>query len=311
MRAALLVIATGCYAPKFATGVPCTPGSTCPDDQVCTLVAGDYRCELVASSVADAAPRPDVANPDNDDDNDGIPNGMDNCPTVANPNQHDEDGDGYGDACDPCPVTANTVEVDSDGDGVGDSCDPHPQDPTDHIAIFQTFGDVPSANAGWDVYGPWTEDMNSLTIAATGGAHGDLCLAMKDTDSQKIWTSVTITATSCAGGNGCGGGIIMEKSPNGSDGVSCDLVSAQTGNALGLDHAMSNGTMTIGSGALAWTIGTRYPLVMTRSGQQYTCTSGTELAAGMSGMTNANPEMGVWLANASAKFDYLFVVTSP
>ena len=34
-----------------------------------------------------------------DEDGDGVANGADNCPTVANPAQTDADGDGYGDAC--------------------------------------------------------------------------------------------------------------------------------------------------------------------------------------------------------------------
>ena len=34
-----------------------------------------------------------------DDDNDGVPNAEDNCPTVWNPGQHDLDGDGIGNAC--------------------------------------------------------------------------------------------------------------------------------------------------------------------------------------------------------------------
>ncbi len=36
---------------------------------------------------------------ESDADNDGIPDGADNCPTISNANQTDSDGDGKGDAC--------------------------------------------------------------------------------------------------------------------------------------------------------------------------------------------------------------------
>jgi formylglycine-generating enzyme required for sulfatase activity len=38
-----------------------------------------------------------------DADGDGVPDTVDNCPTVYNPGQEDADDDGFGDACDPCP----------------------------------------------------------------------------------------------------------------------------------------------------------------------------------------------------------------
>lgn len=95
-----------------------------------------------------------------DDDNDGVLDGIDNCPNVANPNQADSDGDGVGDACDSCagdpnktdpgvcgcahsdadsdndgvpncidncPTVANADQTDTDGDGIGDACDGKPK----------------------------------------------------------------------------------------------------------------------------------------------------------------------------------------
>ena len=58
-----------------------------------------------------------------DTDSDGVPDCVDNCPTVANTNQADADGDGVGDACDNCPTKPNANQADWDHDGVGDACD--------------------------------------------------------------------------------------------------------------------------------------------------------------------------------------------
>ncbi len=58
-----------------------------------------------------------------DTDSDGIPNDMDNCPYVYNPDQNDLDVDGIGDLCDNCPDHYNPDQTDSDGDGIGDECE--------------------------------------------------------------------------------------------------------------------------------------------------------------------------------------------
>ncbi len=49
-----------------------------------------------------------------DNDGDGVVDGIDNCPGLANPSQDDDDADGPGNACDPTPRGP-----DPDGDGVG------------------------------------------------------------------------------------------------------------------------------------------------------------------------------------------------
>jgi hypothetical protein len=86
-----------------------------------------------------------------DADCDGIPDLIDNCPYVYNPDQADDDHDGIGNLCDTdtfgcntnidsdcdglpntqdnCPFTSNTDQLDSDGDGVGDACDNCPNTP--------------------------------------------------------------------------------------------------------------------------------------------------------------------------------------
>lgn len=91
-----------------------------------------------------------------DNDNDGIPDATDNCPTVANADQLDTDGDGVGDACDNCSAVANPYDVDTDadgimdaqldtdGDGLGDSCDncPFMSNPGQEDADGDLIGDV-------------------------------------------------------------------------------------------------------------------------------------------------------------------------
>ncbi|QYA25999.1 hypothetical protein G3I01_10895 [Gramella sp. MT6] len=87
---------------------------------------------------SDDGPVCDINDPEADCDNDGIPNGEDNCPQTSNEDQADFDEDGLGDVCDPdidndgvpndeddCDM--QVPDVDEDGDGCEDidpGCDP-------------------------------------------------------------------------------------------------------------------------------------------------------------------------------------------
>lgn len=70
-----------------------------------------------------------------DTDGDGVRDTLDNCVTVANPDQADENRNGLGDVCDDydkdgiinskdnCPSHPNRNQLDTDHDGKGDVCD--------------------------------------------------------------------------------------------------------------------------------------------------------------------------------------------
>ena len=85
-----------------------------PYGDVCDPTAGCGGCGQPACE--QACPQPDT-------DGDGVPDTIDNCPTVPNKGQVNSDGDTYGDACDNCPFVTNQDQLDSDTDGVGDVCD--------------------------------------------------------------------------------------------------------------------------------------------------------------------------------------------
>ena len=118
-----------------------------------TLPAGDSgQSDVVYGDAASVAEQPLTAGNDSgssnertllelDADGDYIPDALDNCPYVQNPDQADADGDGNGDPCtvyqdtdgdtvpdksDNCPNIATSDFSDRDGDGVGDSCDKSP-----------------------------------------------------------------------------------------------------------------------------------------------------------------------------------------
>jgi hypothetical protein len=101
-----------------------------------TAIAAD-PAELY-SGMSDAE-QAQLANFANDADSDGVRNGADNCPSVANADQADLDGDGQGDACDndidgdglsnstEGEIGTDPKKADTDGDGVHDKQDACPK----------------------------------------------------------------------------------------------------------------------------------------------------------------------------------------
>jgi len=122
-----------CYSPTFGPGSRCD--TECPGDLVCV----DHVCtDSGRSDGGGVADGMTIDGPPGDVDGDGVLDGMDNCPSRANQDQHDEDADAIGDACDPCPHLRGDA-VDSDSDGVGDACDPEPTIAKQRIKFFDPF----------------------------------------------------------------------------------------------------------------------------------------------------------------------------
>jgi hypothetical protein len=87
-----------CVEPGTCTATPVPDGTTC--------TTGD-RCSMPDTCHAGVC----VAGGGGDTDGDGVCDADDNCPTVANPDQHDLDGDGVGDACDDTDASLTLSRV--------------------------------------------------------------------------------------------------------------------------------------------------------------------------------------------------------
>jgi hypothetical protein len=172
---------------------------------MCTLLAGLAACGFRGAALAD----PDQADANSgtiagDSDGDGIPDATDNCPGVANLDQHDDDGDGVGDVCDPCPQIKEASE-DSDGDGIPNDCDPHPLLAGDTLVRFEPFTGAGNLPGGWqarggkpsDVPTAWhrVDDVLELTIA-----NSDISIALFDTGSMRHAIDVDLDVVSASSG---------------------------------------------------------------------------------------------------------------
>lgn len=161
--------------------------------------------------VPDATPDMDLPPdmmPDDDADDDGVLDATDNCPALANADQHDEDADGDGDVCDNCPHVANPAQEDTTeetADGVGDACDPDPTGPN-HIARFDGFaGDA--LPAGWTALTPgeWTVAGDALVQPATVVANRIIHL----TGAGAAWTDHVVDTAIEVDEFGVGGGSAL------------------------------------------------------------------------------------------------------
>jgi len=99
---------------------------------------------------------------------------------------HDEDGDGIPDVVDDCPHVSDPEQIDSDGDGVGDVCDPNPTVARDHIAFFDPFVGPRSEWTFLDSAATFADD--SLIVDTTGSGQDFLAELPTTAGQDDVYT---------------------------------------------------------------------------------------------------------------------------
>jgi hypothetical protein len=305
--AGLLWIAA-CYTPSIAPGVPCSTDGLCPEGQMCVatvcVIPGQFDAGI------------DTMLPDKD--NDGVPDMMDNCPDVANPDQANEDGDKFGDLCDPCPPFRNDNPSDPDKDGVADACDPNPMIAGDKIELFEGFHHGLPA---WMRTGAWTTSGDAIRIDAAANTSEYLVVPADPPDHVTVFASVVIEAEASAPTH-----FVEVALPNDTPmnlGIGCELYQPDT--AAGRYLSLWDGLFStapgreLGNAVLPWIDNTEYVVSLKRLGTTYTCrvtdpASTIPLDArgtSSSGASVSQPTAVVRARSVAARVNWVMVVRSP
>ena len=270
--------------------------------------AGDARHDAIHDAPGDAT---DAAQ-NGDSDGDGIANSSDNCPTIANPDQHDHDGDGRGDACDLCPHINEAVDVDTDGDGIGDACDPRPSTAGDIKKAFFGFYDA-SETQGWLGNTTWTVANGVLT---GGSTNIGLSYTYASTQYQHAFVQVGVHLNQLANPTGSvsPAALLYNGDAGGTQYYACEAAlenqGAKTVDATAVYPGTSNVTPQTWPGTLA--AGSDLMYTDSITGGMHTCTV-SQGTLTISAAQSAGPNTGVVslaAANANVSYDYLWIVVA-
>lgn len=324
-RLLIVVALAGCLKklPAFSCedSAQCGAGGVCEGNGLCSFVDGecasgrrfgDQQGELSNSCVGDG-PAPDggIDGPTCPDDLDCdlVLDAVDNCPTVANENQFNEDSDPRGDACDLCPPFDDNNE-DADGDGVGDGCDPHPTS-ADTIVEFAGFREMP---AGWTAMGgTFTIDNGDGVLSGISSQASRLMRATPAGMRYVIWAEATLASISPVALGAMGLGVLHEPGTDDIGGL-CQLVGLANGTMeeLRLFNTGNGGAILLDSGAHTFDPSTTYELYLEHDDGFLSCDAsnpdlGTEAATTFA---PANPELGLRVRSASARYHWVMVLST-
>ena len=272
--------------------------------------------DVIVTDVVEAGPRDaDAEPPPRPDADGGTPpiDVRDSGPTCwGTPTANDEDNDGLVDECDNCPSVSNANQADvgevnmgGTADGVGDACDPRPGAGGDSIFLFDgmNFTTIPST---WTNVGGtgWTASGTSLTPNGTGtGQELERAFpsALGNYLAETAFTFTALTTNGSASipfrtnpardGWGCAVGTV-----NSTGQILLTLVTGGVGEASPL-------TATIADPQ----VGSRYRLLAGGYSTNLYCmiSGGTRLNRTTTGSTSG--ESGIRASGSSATFEYLLI----
>jgi hypothetical protein len=259
--------------------------------------------------------RADAVDADLDTDGDGILDAVDNCPMIANHDQRNWDHDAFGDACDLCPHINTAENTDGDGDGVGDACDPHPNTAGDSRALWLGFYDADDLADLTAFGGTWGISGGKLVQSATSAPFAILTY---NTTVARADVQTAITVTGLMPGSGmddfAGAGVAAGDAGT-TQGYSCSVYSTgSTGGANSAKQAVedlwSGGTGSDSDNFAPAFLNTDFRLTESLAAGSNTCTSvvPAETLTSKAAIGPAGGSVSLATYNATAKFDYLFVV---
>jgi hypothetical protein len=299
-----------CYAPSPPANAPCAPDGACPSGLAC--VAG----VCTSGAAAPDAPVPD--GPAGDRDGDGVPDAIDNCPDVKNPDQGNEDGDRFGDACDPCPPVADDAPRDTDGDGVADACDPNPLTPGDKIELFEGFHHgVPA----WSRTPNWTAVGDAVRFVSASRASVEYLVPPTASPDHLTLSAQVVVEQTIAGGDD-DVDVVVPDDVGADSGVDCELHEPPIGAAgrrLSLYDDLFNGGNDRAAAPLGWINNAPYTVALTRVGKAFTCAATTPtkppatttLTATSSTSGGATPSLAIRGYGMTARVEWVLIVRSP
>ncbi len=315
MRAFVLVGLVACFQPSVEFGAPCdnTAAEPCPPSQTC--VANRCTSDDVVGASPDA-PQPSGSDSGAiaDRDGDGVPDDVDNCPDIPNPDQANEDGDKFGDVCDPCPVEANDNPSDPDGDGVADGCDPNPNTPGDRIALFEGFSET-ALGSGWQLIGNATLGGGEIALVDVAQDYTAVVPPISGLVDATVSAGILVDAE--VGSADSATTIVLPYDPAQDQGIYCELYAPNATSSAGRYISLWDSPKAIerGSAALSWATATPYRMALKKVGTNYTCSvatgTSTPTATATSNSSVATGAVAIATYGASAHAQWIMVVTSP